>query len=78
MKFHEIFPKSIIRQSLTWWSEAYTSTPTHLCTYTHKRISDSMLRLLPGPPDGLDEISLCDLFAAREVARSDLRVNFDA
>lgn len=37
-----------------------------------------MLRLLPGPPDGLDEISLCDLFAAREVARSDLRVDFDA
>lgn len=37
-----------------------------------------MLRLLPSTPNSLEKICLGDLLPAREVARSDLRVNLDA
>lgn len=37
-----------------------------------------MLRLLPGPSDGLEQICFCDLFPTREVPCGNLRVNLDA
>jgi hypothetical protein len=36
-----------------------------------------MLGLFPGSPDGLREISLGDLLAAREVTGGDLGIDFD-
>lgn len=37
-----------------------------------------VLSLLPGPAHRLDQVSLRDLLAAREVASGDLRVDLDA
>ena len=37
-----------------------------------------MLGLLPSPTDSLHEVGLCDLFTAREVSSSNLRVDLYA
>ena len=60
-----------------------TMTNASRITYVLSRcrrlvVQRSVLCLLPGPADGLDQVGFRDLLPAREVARSDLRVDLNA
>lgn len=45
---------------------------------SRRGVTRLMLRLFPGPSDGLEQICFCDLFPTREVPCGNLRVNLYA